>query len=293
MITIDNLFQNKPVLFDGAMGTSIQALNLKDVDPPEMLNLKYSHILEEIHKKYIEAGAQVIETNTFGGSRSRLEISGLADKVNEINSIAVKTAKAAANSDAYIAGSVGPSGFLIEPYGETPRSLVYENFAEQIQLLIDNGADLILIETMISLDEALIALEAAKKTGSRCTGVTLTFEKGLQGFRTSFGESPEEAAAKLYEYGADFIGSNCGHGLEDMKSVAEELRKVSNLPLLIQPNAGLPKVSDGKIEYDETPDMYAELVESLIELGIEFIGGCCGTTYEHIHEGSKVIKSHR
>lgn len=292
MITMDELLKNKPVLFDGAMGTSIQSLGLDELDPPELLNIKYPEKLEEIHKNYIDAGSKVIETNTFGGSGARLGLSGLEGKVKELNIAAVKTAKnAARNSSVFVAGSVGPSGLLIEPFGDTPREKVKNYFREQIDALLEGGVDMILIETMISLDEALIALEAANEAGSKLTGVTLTFNSGQQGMRTSFGESPSDAAERLEENGAKFIGSNCGHGFNDMLSVAKELRFASNLPLLIQPNAGLPTYEDGKIQYNESPELYGKFVLELFNIGVELIGGCCGTTYEHIKLGAEAFKS--
>ncbi len=291
MISIEDLLKNKPVLFDGAMGTSIQSLGLEEIDPPELLSIKYPDKLETIHQNYIQAGSKVIETNTFGGSGARLELAGLGEKVKELNIAAVKIAKKAAGTSVYVAGSVGPSGLLIKPYGDTPKEKVKEHFKEQIDALIEGGVDFILIETMISLDEALIALEAANEAGSETTGVTMTFDHGEQGIRTSFGESPKDAAEKLKENGVKFVGSNCGHGFNDMLLVAKELKAATDLPLLIQPNAGLPTYEDGKVVYKESPELYKKFVEDLLQIGIEFIGGCCGTTYEHIKLGADVIKS--
>jgi 5-methyltetrahydrofolate--homocysteine methyltransferase len=291
MISIEDLLQHKHLLFDGAMGTSIQKLGLSDVDPLELMSLNYPDKLEQIHREYIQAGSKVIETNTFGGSRARLELGNNEAKVREINIAAAKIAKKVALNKAFVAGSVGPTGLLIEPYGDTPREKVLDYFTEQIEALLDGGVDLILIETMISLDEALIALEAANKMGSKLTGITMTFEKGQQGIRTSFGESPVDACKKLEENGAHFIGSNCGHGFNDMIMVAKELRSTTDLPILIQPNAGIPVVSDGKIIYEESPEMFAQFVEQIIDVGIEFIGGCCGTTVEHIRKAAQMIKS--
>lgn len=291
MITIDELLKNKPVLFDGAMGTSIQSLGLENVDPPELLSIKHPDKLAEIHKNYINAGSKVIETNTFGGSGARLVLTGLGDKVKELNIAAATVAKNAAGNSVYVAGSVGPSGLLIEPFGNTPRVKVKNYFREQIDALLEGGVDIILIETMISLDEALIALEAANEAGSTMTGVTLTFDIGEQGIRTSFGDAPLDAAVILKEKGANFIGSNCGHGFNDMLSVAKELKSVSDLSLLIQPNAGLPTYEDGKIEYNESPELYKQFVLDLTKLDVELIGGCCGTTYEHIKLGAEVVNS--
>ncbi len=290
MIDIKTLIREKPVLFDGAMGTSIQNLGLENIDPPELLNIMHPEKLEEIHKNYIDAGAMVIETNTFGGTRPRLKLTNTENKIEQLNSAAVKIAKEIAKGKVLVAGSVGPTGTLIEPYGDTPREKVRDYFAEQIDILISAGVDLILIETMISLDEALAALEAAKSAGSKTTGVTMTFDVSQQGIFTSFGNSPEEVCNALEENGADFIGSNCGEGFDAMLKVARAIRLQTELPVLIQPNAGLPVVKNGKLIYEETPEQFASFVKTILELGIEFIGGCCGTTYKHIEKASELIK---
>ena len=290
MITIDDLLKKKPVLFDGALGTSIQALGIDHIDPPELLNINYSSELAQIHSNYINAGAMVIETNTFGGTRSRLESNNLAEKVEEINSAALRIAKEIAQDKVYIAGSIGPSGLILEPYGETSKEKVFDIFSEQIRILLDNGIDFLLIETMISLDEALVALDAAKKMGSTLTGVTMTFDQGPQGIITSFGDKLLDVCNRLKESGAGFIGSNCGHGFSSMKTIAKEMKKNTDLPILIQPNAGLPIVENGKIIYNESPEEFALFTEELRSIGIDFIGGCCGTTYQHIKAASEKLK---
>ena len=257
MITIQQLLKKKPVLFDGAMGTSIQTLGLDNIDPPELLNIRYPNELALIHSNYISAGAMVIETNTFGGTRSRLENNNLAESVKEINSAAVTIATEVAQNEVYVAGSVGPSGLILEPYGETSKEKVFDIFSEQIRSLLDCGVDFLIFETMISLDEALVALDAAKNIGSTLNGVTMTFDQGPQGIITSFGDKLIEVCISLKENGADFIGSNCGHGFSSMKTIANEIKKITDLPILIQPNAGLPTVENGKIIYNESPEDFA------------------------------------
>lgn len=290
MITINEFLEKKPILFDGAMGTSIQSLGLENVDPPELLNIQYPNELAQIHSNYIEAGAMVIETNTFGGTRSRLESNNLSEKVEEVNSAAVRIAKEIAQGKVYVTGSVGPSGLILEPYGETPKEKLFDIFSEQIIILIESGVDLLLIETMISLDEALVALDAAKKMESTLSGVTMTFDQGPQGITTSFGDKLSDVCFKLKESGADFIGSNCGHGFDNMKIIAREMREITDLPILIQPNAGLPIYDNGKVNYKETPRAFGLFTEYLIKIGIDFIGGCCGTTYQHIKAASEKLK---
>jgi 5-methyltetrahydrofolate--homocysteine methyltransferase len=284
MNAFKELQSKKKILFDGAMGTSIQKLNLENSDPPELLNLFHQNHLRKIHQEYIEAGSDVIETNTFGASRKRLELTGLQDRIDEIISAAVKVAREAAGKTAFVAGSVGPLGAVIEPIGDLSREEAENIYYEQIKKLNDNGVDFILIETMISLDEALIALSAARKANSNVAGVTLTFENGVQGLRTPYGESPLQAAKALEENGADFIGANCGHGAADILSVGREMKLVSKLPILLQPNAGLPRVENSKIIYDESPENFGRFVKSALDVGIEMLGGCCGTTHEHIRQ---------
>ena len=291
MINIKDLVKNKPLLFDGAMGTSIQNLGLEDIEPLELLTLKYPEKLAKIHQDYINAGCKVIETNTFGGSRPRLELNNLGSKVEEINKAAVKTAIKFKNDKVFVAGSVGPTGLMIEPYGDIKKDKVRDYYKEQIGILLNEGVDLILIETMISLDEALIALEASMNMGSSLTGVTMTFDIGNSGIRTPFGDSPFDICVQLKEGGANFIGANCGLGFKNMLSVAQELRQNSDLPILIQPNAGFPEVREGKIFYNESAEMYSDFVKQILEIGIDFVGGCCGTTVQHIQKAAEVIAS--
>ena len=282
IMTIEELLKNGHLLFDGGMGTAVQKLGLSEVDPPEMLNLKFPSELEQIHKNYIEAGSDVVETNTFGASRTRLKTYGLGERVAEINIAAVNAAKSAAGEKVFVAGSVGPLGELIEPFGDLPEADAEAAFGEQINILLGSGVDIILIETMISLDEALIALRAAKNSGSKITGVTMTYEIGPAGAATSFGESPEIVVQKLRDAGADFTGANCGQGFDNMLRIAHKLKKASELPLLVQPNAGLPEYADGQIVYKESPEKFAGFVREALDLGVEFVGGCCGTNSNHI-----------
>jgi 5-methyltetrahydrofolate--homocysteine methyltransferase len=289
MNSFEELLSKKPILFDGAMGTTIQRLKLENSDPPELLNLFHQDLLKQIHKDYLDAGADIIETNTFGANRKRLELTGLADRIEEINSSAVKAVREVAENKALVAGSVGPLGAILEPIGDLPIDDAKNIFYEQIKILNENGVDLILIETMISLEEALIALSAAKDANSKIVGVTLTFENGTQGLRTPYGESPSQAAKILDANGADFIGSNCGYGSADILLVGKELKLATKLPILLQPNAGIPRIENTKIIYDESPESFGRFVQSALDLGIEMIGGCCGTTNEHIREAMKII----
>ena len=289
MVSFIDVYKNKTLLFDGAMGTTIQELGLKEIDVPEKLNLTKSSVLKKIHDNYINAGADVIETNTFGATSARLEAYGLEKKVREINKVAVETAKESAKDSAYVAGSVGPLGKILEPFGELKQTEAKEIFSEQISALVEYKVDLILIETMISLDEALIALNAAKSVGAQVVGVTMTFDVSENGIFTSFGETPADVVKRLCEKNVDFLGANCGHGFDGMEKIAKELRRLTDLPLLIQPNAGLPKIVDGKLIYDESVNNYEKFIEEMLNTEINFIGGCCGTTYQFIQSARKVL----
>ncbi len=225
MLTINSLIENKPLLFDGAMGTSIQKLGLGELEPLELLSVKYPEELIKIHEDYFKAGANIIETNTFGASRPRLKLHNLEDKVEEINKSSARFSLSCRSENTFICGSVGPTGLLIEPYGGTKKATVKNYFKEQIGFLLKEGVDIVLIETMISLDEALLALEASKDLGTNMTGITMTFEIGNAGISTSFGDSSIDVCRRLEESGANFIGSNCGQGFEKMLLlVAKELR---------------------------------------------------------------------
>lgn len=285
----ENIFWSRPLLFDGAMGTELQRRGLPLEVPPELWNLENPKVVEEVHRDYVSSGAMVIETNTFGGNRVRLKRAGLEKKIKEINERALEIALKVSQGKILIAGSVGPLGEFIEPYGDISEEMAEEIFSEQIDILKSSGVDFILIETMISLNEAKIALRSAKKL--QCiVGVTMNFEWSGGTGRTPFGDDVENSIKELEKEGADFVGANCGKGFEDMRKIAPIIRKATDLPVLIQPNAGIPKIVDGKLVYIGKPADFSKFVEKMIDLKIDFVGGCCGTTPEHIKKAFEVIK---
>ncbi|MGB9856985.1 MAG: homocysteine S-methyltransferase family protein [Dictyoglomaceae bacterium] len=285
----ENIFLTRPLLFDGAMGTELKRRGLPFGVSPELWNLENPQVVEEIHRDYVASGAMVIETNTFGGNRLRLRRAGLEERIKEINQRAVEIALKVSQGKILVAGSVGPLGEFIEPYGEITKAQVEEFFSEQIEILKNSGVDFILIETMISLEEAKIALKSAKKLKCR-VGVTMSFEVGEGGVKTILGDDIKECIKELEKNGADFLGSNCGKGFSDMREVAKIIRENTKLPVLIQPNAGIPEVINGKLIYPESPVSFAQFVEEMLSLGIDFIGGCCGTTPDYIREANKILK---
>jgi 5-methyltetrahydrofolate--homocysteine methyltransferase len=288
-MNFEQLLKNKPILFDGATGTEYQRHGLPVGAAPEIWVMENPEMVQRVHQSYINAGSQVIETCTFGATRRRLEASEVKSSVADVNRRAVELAKEAADGKALIAGSVGPFGGILEPYGDVSQSEVEELFTEQISVLVESGVDIVLIETMISLSEAVIALQAAKKSGAKIIGITMTFESIGGEPRTSFGESVRDVVNTLTTEGATFIGSNCGAGFELMRKVAKEFRTYASIPVLIQTNAGIPAIENGAIVYPEQAASYGLFVKELAVLGIEMIGGCCGTTPDHIAEARKHI----
>jgi 5-methyltetrahydrofolate--homocysteine methyltransferase len=268
---------------DGALGTMLLERGLEPGQPPESVTLSRRTVLEEIAQLYLDAGADIIETNTFGASPLRLALCGLDAEAEAINREAVLAVHKIAADRAYVAGCCGPSGVLLKPHGDTDPTQVYDSFRTQMEFLIAAGVDLVCVETMIELEEAMSAVRAAKDV-SPTTPVTatMTFDPTPRGFYTIMGVSVTAAAAGLQEAGADAVGSNCGNGIEHMIEIAKEFRSCTDLPLVIQANAGLPQTKDGKIVYDETPAFMAERARELVAAGVSIIGGCCGTTPDHI-----------
>ncbi|MGB3092272.1 MAG: homocysteine S-methyltransferase family protein [Candidatus Zixiibacteriota bacterium] len=279
---------------DGAMGTMLMEFGLKPGEPPESFNLTRPEVLEEIARLYIVAGADIIQTNTFGASPLRLALSSLDDKTEEINRNAVLAARKAAKDLAYVVASCGPSGKLLKPYGDTEHEEIYSSFERQMKALISAGVDAISIETMTDLTEVTLAIKAAK-TVSPSTPVmaAMTFDPTPKGFYTVMGTGIEEAARGLKEAGADLIGSNCGNGIENMVKIAKEFKKYSRLPIVIQSNAGIPEMQGDKPAWPETPEFMAEKAKELVALRVSIIGGCCGTTPEHIRAIRKTVELQR
>ena len=268
---------------DGAMGTMLFERGLPPGEPPETVTLSRPEVLEEIARLYRDAGADLLETNTFGGSPLKLELHGLADETEAVNREAVRAVRRVAEGRAYVVASVGPSGRLLEPYGDTKPEVMADSFRRQMEALIAAGVDAVCVETMTDLAEAQLAVRAAKAAAPEVpVFATMTFDPTPRGYFTIMGVSVAKAAAGLAAAGADAIGSNCGNGIEHMVALAREFRAASRLPLVIQANAGLPKSVAGRTVYDETPEFLAAKARELVAIGVSVIGGCCGTTPEHI-----------
>jgi 5-methyltetrahydrofolate--homocysteine methyltransferase len=283
---------NKILLADGAMGTELFRKGLKYGDCPEEFNLIHPEIIKEITESYLEAGADIIQANTFGASPLKLADYNLDDKYIGINSSGVRIAKEVIGNSAFISASVGPCGKILEPYGDISASQMKENYRKQIEILIQEGADIICIETMTDFNEALIVLEVSKTISDKIPVIaSMVFEKSENGYFTIMGNSIVDSLSSLIKNGADMIGSNCGYGILSMISIAEEFRKFTKHPLIIKSNAGLPHYENNILKYSETPDYMAEKIKSLIDINVNIIGGCCGTTPEYIKSFRKVIDS--
>ena len=294
MNTIFKRIKNREILVaDGAMGTMLFARGLKPGEPPESVNLKNPEILEEIAQAYLDAGADIIQTNTFGASPLKLSDYGMQDKTEEINRIAVEKVRKVVREKAYVSGSVGPSGKLLKPFGDTEPDDIYLSFKRQMKALINADVDLICIETMTDLNEASLAIKAAKSISPEIPIMaTMTFDETPRGFYTIMGVSIEDAVVGLQKAGADIIGSNCGNGIENMIKIAREFKKLTILPTIIQSNAGIPEMKEGKLFYSETSEFFAEKSKELIDAGVSIIGGCCGTTPEYIRAIRKVVDNY-
>jgi 5-methyltetrahydrofolate--homocysteine methyltransferase len=262
--------------------------------PPEWFALDQPGTIEEVARLYLEAGADLVTTDTFGGTSFRLKLHGLDGERERVNRQAVEAVKRAVDGRALVSASVGPSGQLLEPYGELSPDAVEEAFAEQIRALASAGADVLCIETMGDLTEATRAVKAAKAVAPGVPVMaTMTFERTPRGYFTVMGVSVERAVAGLELAGADVVGSNCGTGIEDMIEVARAMIRATRLPLLIQPNAGLPESREGQVVYNQTPETMAARIPELLDLGVAIVGGCCGTTPEHIRAIRRAVDAWR
>jgi len=279
---------------DGAWGTQLMARGLAPGDCPENMNLAKPEVLAEVAGLYLDAGADLVTTNSFGGSPLNLASHGLDDRTEEINRLAVEVLKPVTEGRAYISASVGPTGKILEPYGDTAQEVVAEAFERQIGALIQAGADFVCIETMIDLREAELAVRAARSFSNDIPVIaTMTFDATPRGFFTTMGTTVEQACTTLIEAGADIVGSNCGNGIDTMIEIAGEFTKYASVPVIIQSNAGLPENRGGELVYPEAPEYMAERVSQLLDLGVAIIGGCCGTTPDHIRAIRAAIDSNR
>lgn len=285
--TLLETLRERPLLGDGAMGTQLMFAGLEQGNCGEEWNLAHPDRVLAIQRRYADAGSDLILTNTFGGSRIMLNRHGVADDVAPINAAAVKIVREAfGDRGGFVVGDMGPFGGLLEPYGEFTEEQVRAAFNEQARALVEAGADAVIIETQTSLEELGLAITAAKAAGAPCVIGSMAYDVTLDGstFRTMMGIDPERAAEFMEEQGADVVALNCGTGMnmERAREAVLRYRAATDLPIMVQPNAGLPKLINMKVVYDETPEEMVQGVLPLLEAGANIIGACCGSTPDHI-----------
>jgi len=292
-----NAVENKILICDGAMGTSLQDLGF--TENPDSLNLNKENIKSviDVHLSFLRAGSDIIQTNTFGSNPAKLKSYGLISDIEKINTNAVAAAREAINTfrkessnsrDLFIAGDIGPLGKLVVPSGEIKYSEAIDLFSQQIDVLIKNNVDFILIETIMDLHEALAAVEAVKKIDEDIPiACSLTFDKkGV----TLMGDKAEDIGEPLLEAGANLIGANCGVGSDSMVVIAEKIRRANpGAKIFFQPNAGLPVLINGKTTYNEAPEFMSANIKKILQFNLSVVGACCGSTPAHISKIAELV----
>lgn len=286
----DRLAHGDVLISDGATGTYLQSHGLDPGGCPELMNAEQPEVVRAMAADYFAAGSDMVLTNSFGGNKIGLERYGLEDRVRELNRLAAEHARSEAGDRQFVVGSVGPTGVFMEPIGPLSESEMYDGFAEQIGALAEGGADAVVIETMISADEAEVAIRAARENTDLTVMATMTFDRGPRGLFTMSGNTPEDAVQRLGDAGADVVGTNCGNGIEVMIEVATAMRAATDKFLLVHSNAGIPEIVKGRIVYPETPEFMAPGFRKLVDLGVNIVGGCCGTTPAHIAALAEAVR---
>lgn len=279
----------KLLVSDGAMGTMLQSLGLEAGQCPELWNLIHPEKVQQVHRAYLQAGANLLTTNTFGGNRIRLAAHALEAQLLEINRRAVELAREVASGTAAVMASVGPTGALMEPLGDLSEQQAFEVFSEQISALREGGADTVILETFMALEEIVIALRAAKAQGMKVVA-SMSFGAGE---RTMMGVTPEQAATTLVQEGALVVGANCSTGAQEMVPVIARMRSVVSAPLIAQPNAGMPVLVEGKAVYTQKPEEMAAFTPQFVQAGANIIGSCCGSTPDFTRAIANALKQLR
>ncbi len=286
------------LLLDGAMGTEIIARGAKAGVCNDLLNIESPNIISDVHNAYLQAGSDIVITNTFGANKFTLARYGLTDKVASINKAGAEIARAAAGQQKYVLGDIGPSGDFLEPLGNLKTDELRDAYIQQAKSLIEGGVDGIIIETMTALDEISVAIEAAKLVvGDVAIFASMTFDKTGSDYKTMMGVDIKTAVETIISLGVDAVGFNCGTtSLDEYVEIAgrfvTEVRKLSqDVAVFAEPNAGKPELVDGKAVYHVLPDKFAETAEKINLAGINIIGGCCGTTPKHIEAVARRLKN--
>lgn len=288
---LEALQSGKTLVADGATGTNLQKMGIQPGMPPEELVLEQTDLVLQLEKSFVEAGSDIILTCTFGGTSLRLKDSKVAGREVEINQRAVEIARKAASirKDVLIAGSIGPTGQVLKPYGPLAEEQALASFTEQAKALSGAGVDLLVIETMFAFNEADAAFKAARSVTDLPIVVSFSYDRGV---RTMMGVKPADMLTHYREMGACMIGANCGTTLENMEATQKEYATAGlGFPLWAKPNAGLPRTDGVTTTYDVTPAQMAEYAKKYVAIGARVVGGCCGSTPEHIAAIAKAVKT--
>ncbi|MCE7746116.1 MAG: hypothetical protein GPJ52_13375 [Candidatus Heimdallarchaeota archaeon] len=285
-----DLIRKRIVILDGGMGSFLIDKGLPPGTPPEDWNVSNPKEVQEIHKSYYDAGSDVVFTNTFGGSMLKLMAHKHGSSIEEFNKKAVELAREICPEQGYVAGDIGPSGAFLPPVGKATEEDFYNNFLEQARYLSEAGVDLFIVETMVDIKEAEAAVKAIREISTLPILASMTYKKTKRGYFTIMGNPVELCVKVLEEAGADIIGANCTLGSDEMVDLIPLLRKETNLPISVKPNAGQPQLIDGKTIYNATPQDFARDISAMIESGANVVGGCCGSTPEFIKEIAEKVK---
>lgn len=295
---VDRVRRGEVLVFDGGYGTMLFAAGLANGACPELWNDTHPDVVRGIHRGYFEAGSDIVETNTFGGTRLKLAEYGLGDRTRELNVKGARLARAVAPPHGYVAGSIGPTSRLpaeYEPLGDTTDDQYLETFREQAEALAEGGVDLFAVETMMFPQEAVAAIRACKAAAELPVMATMffQFEELHDRDRTMWGESPAEVAKNLLAAGADVVGMNCGRGPDRAIVIIREMRAVTDAPLVAYPNAGLPLTTGDTVRYELGPEEMARDYPALLDAGAQIVGACCGSNPDHIRRIATVVRSRR
>jgi len=278
------------LIFDGAMGSILISKGIKGKEASELWNLNHPEIITDIHKSYYDAGSDVASANTYGASAIKLKKMGVTQSVEAVNRAGVKIARQACGRGQYVAGELGSLGDMLEPMGPVSFDQAVDCFAQQAGFIEDEGVDVFLIETVFDLNIALAAIKAVRSVSEKPIFCSLTYKKMKKGFFTIFGNSPQDSVKRMTEAGASAVGANCTIGSGTMIDLAAEIQKTAEVPVIIQPNAGIPRVTkDNTIYYPEDVTFFAENIKKIKRLGVEIVGGCCGTTTKFIKKIKETI----